>query len=127
MTGGLSATRDGSVESVVVWDEQLTRGTAMIVGFYGQSLRVGCGPHDGDRSGPAGARGSELALLVGGAARRRAPGAREGEEIEAVRRTLGPSTVLAGFYSAGGIATRGQACGCEVGDRAMTLTTFSER
>ena len=68
----------------------------------------------------------DLALLVSCVGRRLVLKQRVEEELEAVRDVLGPSTVLAGFYSYGEISPLVRNASCELHNQTMTITTFSE-
>ncbi len=72
-------------------------------------------------------REPELALVISCVGRKLVLGERVEEEIEDVRHALGPSAVLAGFYSYGEIAPLGTGCGLEMQNQTMVVTTFAER
>ncbi len=69
----------------------------------------------------------ELAILISCVGRKLVLKQRVEEEVESVKETLGPSTVLTGFYSYGEICpvapTEKQ---CELHNQTMTITTFAE-
>jgi hypothetical protein len=69
----------------------------------------------------------DLALLVSCVGRKLVLKQRIEEEVEGVRKVLGNSTVLAGFYSYGEICPHGAITKCELHNQTMTITTFSER
>ncbi len=74
-----------------------------------------------------GRRAPALAVLISCVGRKLVLGQRIEEEVEAVREVLGPSAVLAGFYSYGEIAPTGVTTRCELHNQTMTITTFDER
>jgi hypothetical protein len=53
-------------------------------------------------------------------------GGRVEEEIEAVAEVLGPSTVLAGFYSYGEMCPRSGEVACKLHNQTMTITRVAE-
>ncbi|MEQ9365334.1 MAG: FIST N-terminal domain-containing protein [Leptospirales bacterium] len=71
-------------------------------------------------------RETELALLVSCVGRKLILKGRVDEEIEAVRRVLGPGPVLAGFYSYGEISPFTPSGKCELHNQTMTITTLAE-
>jgi hypothetical protein len=127
LTGGLSVPDDGTHDGVVLWDEHPARAAAMIVGFYGDRLRVDSGTLEHDHFMPRGPREAELALFVSGARLRCGHMDREVGMHATVRGALSPATVLAGFYSGGNVSTHPRRSPFEVSDRSMTLTVFAER
>lgn len=70
--------------------------------------------------------GIQLALLISCVARKLVLAQRIEEEVEGVRDILGPSAVLAGFYSYGEISPYTPSARCELHNQTMTITTFSE-
>lgn len=74
----------------------------------------------------AGDQTPELALLVSCVGRKLLLKQRVDEEVEGVRDALGPSPVMAGFYSYGEISPLVDGQGCELHNQTMTITTFSE-
>ena len=74
-----------------------------------------------------GAQTPDLALLISCVGRRMVLKQRTEEEVESVREVLGPSAVLAGFYSYGEISPFTPAARCELHNQTMTITTLSER
>jgi len=77
--------------------------------------------------GMLGSSSPELALLISCVGRKLVLKQRVEEEVESVRRVLGPQTVLSGFYSYGEICPHGALTQCELHNQTMTITTFSER
>jgi len=69
----------------------------------------------------------DLAILISCVGRKLVLKQRTEEEVEAVRDTLGASTVISGFYSYGEIAPFAAAAPCELHNQTMTITTISER
>jgi hypothetical protein len=69
----------------------------------------------------------DLAILVSCIGRKLVLKQRVEEEVENVRDTLGPSTVLSGFYSYGEISPMTPSAKCELHNQTMTITTFAER
>jgi hypothetical protein len=49
------------------------------------------------------------------------------EEVEGVRRVLGPQAVLAGFYSYGEISPLVASADCALHNQTMTITSFEDR
>ena len=74
-----------------------------------------------------GAQEPGLALLVSCTGRKLVLEKRIGEEVEAVRETLGTHPALAGFYSYGEIAPLATGAGLELQNQTMVVTTFAER
>jgi hypothetical protein len=68
----------------------------------------------------------ELAVLISCVGRKLVLKQRVEEEVEAVRRVLGPQTILTGFYSYGEISPAGTITQCELHNQTMTITTFAE-
>jgi hypothetical protein len=76
---------------------------------------------------PAGtAPKTDLAILISCVGRKLVLKQRIEEEVEAVRNVLGPSAVLAGFYSYGEISPFTPSAKCELHNQTMTITTFGE-
>ncbi|MBI3593596.1 MAG: FIST C-terminal domain-containing protein [Nitrospirae bacterium] len=73
-----------------------------------------------------GASVPELALLISCVGRKLVLKQRTEEEVEGVREVMGDQTVLAGFYSYGGISPFAPETKCEFHNQSMTITTFSE-
>lgn len=69
---------------------------------------------------------AELALCISCVGRRIVLGPRTGEEIAQVRHVLGPTPLIAGFYSYGELAPSGSDTECQLHNQTMTITTFSE-
>jgi hypothetical protein len=69
---------------------------------------------------------ASLSLLVSCVGRKLLLGPRVEEEVEAVRESLGPEAVLAGFYSYGEICPVRAFSGCELHNQTMTVTTLRE-
>jgi len=69
---------------------------------------------------------AELAMLISCVGRKLVLKQRVEEEVEGVRGVLGPSPVLAGFYSYGEISPFTPSARCELHNQTMTITTFSE-
>jgi hypothetical protein len=68
----------------------------------------------------------ELALLISCVGRKLILKQRVEEEVEGVREVLGPSPVLAGFYSYGEISPFTPDARCDLHNQTMTITTFRE-
>ncbi len=68
----------------------------------------------------------DLALLVSCVGRKLVLKQRVEEEVEGVRRILGPSTPFAGFYSYGEISPFEPSARCELHNQTMTVTTLRE-
>lgn len=69
---------------------------------------------------------AQLSLLISCVGRRLVLKQLVEEEIEAVRNVVGPSSVIAGFYSYGEIAPFGEFSPCQLHNQTMTITTLSE-
>lgn len=69
----------------------------------------------------------DLAVLISCVGRKLVLGQRVEEEVEGVRKVLGPKTLLTGFYSYGEISPLTPSAKCELHNQTMTITTFSER
>jgi len=67
-----------------------------------------------------------LAILISCVGRKLVLKQRIEEEVEVVRDVLGPSAVLAGFYSYGEISPFAPTARCELHNQTMTITTFGE-
>lgn len=74
-----------------------------------------------------GSHAPDLAVLISCVGRRLVLGQRVEEEVESVRRVLGNSAALCGFYSYGEIAPFAPSVRCELHNQTMTITTFAER
>jgi hypothetical protein len=69
----------------------------------------------------------DLAVLVSCVGRKQVLKQRVEEELEAVRKILGPQAAMAGFYSYGEIGPgAGPGAQCELHNQTMTITTFTE-
>ena len=68
----------------------------------------------------------ELAICISCVGRRIVLGQRTEEETEIVRDTLGPATVLTGFYSYGELAPAHNATDCQLHNQTMTITSLWE-
>jgi hypothetical protein len=68
-----------------------------------------------------------FALLISCIGRKFLMGEFVAEEIEAVKKTLGESTVLAGFYSNGEISPFNPTARCELHNQTMTITLWVEQ
>lgn len=68
----------------------------------------------------------ELAICVSCVGRRIVLGQRTEEETETVRQTLGPATVLTGFYSYGELAPADSNTACQLHNQTMTITSLRE-
>lgn len=68
----------------------------------------------------------ELAVLISCVGRKLVLKQRVEEEVEGVRDTLGPQTILTGFYSYGEICPHGGITKCELHNQTMTITAFAE-
>ncbi|MCK6445394.1 MAG: FIST C-terminal domain-containing protein [Planctomycetes bacterium] len=71
-------------------------------------------------------RDPTLALLVSCVGRKLLLGQRVEEEVEGVREVLGPSPVLAGFYSYGEVCSQLVTQHCALHNQSMTVTTIRE-
>jgi hypothetical protein len=69
----------------------------------------------------------DLAILISCVGRKLVLKQRIDEELEVVRDTFGPATVMTGFYSYGEIAPFSPTSPCELHNQTMTITTISER
>lgn len=69
---------------------------------------------------------ASLALLVSCVGRRLVMGDRVEEEIDAVRATLGPQALTAGFYAHGEASPFAPGAACRLHNQTMTITTLSE-
>jgi hypothetical protein len=69
---------------------------------------------------------AQLAICVSCVGRRIVLGQRIEEETEIVRETLGPGTVLTGFYSYGELAPANDATECQLHNQTMTITSLRE-
>lgn len=78
--------------------------------------------------GHAALRGAnpDVAILISCVGRKLVLKQRIEEEVESVRDVLGPTTVLAGFYSYGEISPFTPGANCELHNQTMTITTFAE-
>lgn len=100
--------------------------TEALVDGAGHAAKLASGAMAGS-SASAGAGGAPaLALLVSCVGRKLVMGDRVDEEIEAVSEILGPSTVLAGFYSYGEISPFTPTGSCKLHNQTMTITTLTE-
>jgi hypothetical protein len=68
-----------------------------------------------------------LALVISCVGRKIILDGRIGEEVEAVRETLGNKTFLTGFYSYGEIAPFSEGQCCQLHNQTITITTFTEK
>jgi hypothetical protein len=73
-----------------------------------------------------GQTGAELAILISCVGRKLVLKERAREEVESVRKVLGPQAVTTGFYSYGEICPFSQGGKCELHNQTMTITTFAE-
>lgn len=69
----------------------------------------------------------DMAILISCVGRKLVLGQRTEEEVEAVRKVLGGSAAIAGFYSYGEICPASPTANCELHNQTMTITTLSER
>jgi len=69
---------------------------------------------------------ASLALLISCVGRRLVLKQRIEEELDGVRRVLGPRPALTGFYSYGEISPYTPTARCELHNQTMTVTTFAE-
>lgn len=69
---------------------------------------------------------TDLAILVSCVGRKRILQQRTEEEVEHVRKRLGPETPMIGFYSYGEIAPVENTPQCDLHNQTMTVTTLSE-
>lgn len=77
-------------------------------------------------AGQATGASTDLALLVSCVGRRLVLRQRIEEEIEGVRRVLGPRPALTGFYSYGELSPYAPTGRCELHNQTMTITTLAE-
>ena len=68
----------------------------------------------------------QLVICISCVGRRIVLGQRTEEETEIVRDTVGPDTVLTGFYSYGELAPAHNATACQLHNQTMTITAFRE-
>jgi hypothetical protein len=68
----------------------------------------------------------QLAICISCVGRRIVLGQRTEEETEIVRETLGPATVLTGFYSYGELAPGNATAACQLHNQTMTITSLRE-
>lgn len=73
-----------------------------------------------------GTRDPEFALLISCVGRRMVMKEKAGEELTAVRKILGPSTCITGFYSYGEVSPCSPKSPCDLHNQTMTITTLSE-
>jgi hypothetical protein len=73
-----------------------------------------------------GKRDPEFALLISCVGRRMVMKEKTGEELAAVRKILGPSTCITGFYSYGEVSPCAPKSPCDLHNQTMTITTLSE-
>lgn len=128
---------DGVVRTIISVDEE--RQTMTFAGDVPVGARVRLMKANFDRlvEGAAGAAresirplgpgGPALALCISGVGRRLVLKQRTEEEVEGVRRVLGPQAVLAGFYSYGEISPLVASADCALHNQTMTITSFADR
>lgn len=80
------------------------------------------------RSGrePFGSRDPEFALIVSCVGRRMMMKEKVADELTAVRKIMGPSTCITGFYSYGEVSPSDPNGPCDLHNQTMTITTLSE-
>lgn len=69
---------------------------------------------------------SQLAILISCVGRKLVLKQRTEEEVESVRRVLGASPAMTGFYSYGEICPAARHASCELHNQTMTITAFAE-
>lgn len=74
-----------------------------------------------------GTREPEFALVISCVGRRMVMKEKAVEELTAVRKALGPSTCITGFYSYGEVSPCAPKAPCDLHNQTMTITTLSER
>lgn len=74
----------------------------------------------------SGGKRPTLAVAVAGAGRRQMLGLRAEEELEDIKRTLGPQLALSGFYGYGEIAPLAGGTTSEVHGQSISITSFDE-
>lgn len=123
-----------TVLSIDEADQSMTFAGDIPVGAYTQMMKAnfdrlidGASGAAEASTGPLQNSEPELAILISCVGRKMVLGQRIEEEVEAVRDTLGLSTVLTGFYSYGEISPFTPNATFELHNQTMTITTFSER
>lgn len=114
-------------------DDSMTFAGDMPEGAYAQLMRANFDRLVDGAVGAArvsaealGAGRAAVALLISCVGRKMVLQQRVEEEIEGVREVVGPTTVLAGFYSYGEISPFTPTARCELHNQTMTVTTLSE-
>jgi hypothetical protein len=74
-----------------------------------------------------GAAAPDLAILISCVGRKLVLKQRIEDEVESVREIMGPSAILAGFYSYGEISPSTTGAKCQLHNQTMAITTFSEK
>lgn len=75
---------------------------------------------------PFGSRAPEFALVVSCVGRRMVMKEKVADEVAVVRKVLGPSTCMTGFYSYGEVSPSEQHGPCDLHNQTMTVTTLFE-
>ena len=75
---------------------------------------------------PFGSRDPEFALIVSCVGRRMVMKEKVADELTAVRKIMGPSTCITGFYSYGEVSPSDPNGPCDLHNQTMTITTLSE-
>ncbi len=79
-----------------------------------------------DSKGSSDAGADQLALLISCVGRKLVFNNRVDEELDAVRHSMGPNTLISGFYSYGEIAPYSDFMKCQLHNQTMTITTLHE-
>lgn len=113
-------------------DQSMTFAGDMPEGMYARMMKANfdrlvegaVGAADAARQGLGG--DATLALLISCVGRRLVLKQRIEDELDGVRRALGPLPLLTGFYSYGEISPYTPTARCELHNQTMTITTFAE-
>ena len=134
--GAAEAGKDGLVRTILSVNEaeqSMTFAGDIAVGTHARLMRASFERLIDGAQGAAqvarqalGAAEPSLAILISCVGRKLVLKQRIEEEVEVVRDVLGPSTVLAGFYSYGEISPFAPTARCELHNQTMTITTFAE-
>lgn len=127
---------DGVVRTVLAIDEDkdaMVFAGDMPEGHYARLMKANFdrligGAELAAQNSTAGMNGrlADFALLISCVGRRIVLKQRVEEELEGVRRVLGDSVTLAGFYSYGEISPFSAETSCRLHNQTMTITTFAE-
>jgi hypothetical protein len=126
----------GVVRTILSVDRQrgsLTFAGDVPVGHYARLMRAnfdrlveGAGGAAVTSHQALGGGAADLAILISCVGRKLVLKQRIEEEVESVRRVVGPSPVLTGFYSYGEISPFTPGARCELHNQTMTITTLAE-